>query len=178
MESLFISLISVAQAHSAYLQDADVDAGAAKVVENAVAQGPFRGGTSAAGAVHRDLHGIVGERHDAQAAAVGQRYLAGAAGDDVAGPGQVVDGVDFLKDHRAADRRERGPLIPRPAAGEVGLFTTDLDAGEPALFEQLRQLAGAAVRRFGRPPAVRGPSQCCDHESDGVGIPGSFGVHP
>ena len=33
-------------------------------------------------------------------------------------------------------------MIPRPAAGEVGLFTTDLDAGEPALFEQLRQLAG------------------------------------
>ena len=50
-----------------------------------------------------------------QAAAVGQR-LAGAAGDDVAGPGQVVDGVDF-KDHRAADRRERGPLIPGRPGG-------------------------------------------------------------
>lgn len=138
MESLFISLISVAQAHSAYLQDADVDAGAAKVVENAVAQGPFRGGASPAGAVHRDLHGIVGERHDAQAAAVGQRDLAGAAGDDVAGPGQVVDGVDFLEDCCAAGRRERCPFIRGRVAGEEGLFPADLDAGELALFEQLR----------------------------------------
>ena len=56
----------------------------------------------------------------------------------------------FPQDHRAADRARAWPIDPRPAAGEVGLFTTDLDAGELALFEQLRQLARGSRPAPGR----------------------------
>ena len=157
VESLFISLTSVAQAHSAYLQDADVDAGAAKVVENAVAQGPFRGGHP------RQAPSIA----TCTASSVSDTMRRPPPWDSATSPVLVGDDVG-ARPGRRRRRFPRGSPCGRPArawpadprAGEVGLFTTDLDAGEPALFEQLPNLPGSrpALRAStGRPGTIPVP---------------------